>query len=130
VPSFPSTPWAEEFGRRLNASPAYARAAQAWEGDILLLVSPADGPGVGVHLDLHHGSCRAARYVADASTVKAEFVYRGPAAAWQRLLRREIDPIKSILDGTFKLQGNMLKAMRFTAAAKEMLETAATIPLD
>lgn len=129
---FPSAEWAETFQTALNANPAYAKAAQAWEGDILLLVSPDSvAPnGTGVHLDLYHGTLRAATFVADAAAVKSEFVFEGSRPNWGRVFRRELDPIKALLDGTFRIRGNLAKAMRFTQAARELVETAATIPAD
>ncbi len=118
------------YQRALNANAAYQEAAQAWVGDILLLVRPADAnaPAPGVHLVLAHGQCSAATYHADARAVASEFVYEGTPENWQRLLRHEVDPVKAILDGTFRIKGNLAKAMRFTRAAKELVETAALVP--
>jgi putative sterol carrier protein len=131
MPRFPSDAWASAFRERLNADAAYARAAAAWEGDVLFWVTPdATAPrGEGVHLDLAHGSCRAARWVDDAEATRAEFTYSGSREAWGRMLRREIDPVRAILDGTFRLRGNLLKAMRFTGAAKAMVEAATLVPV-
>lgn len=129
---FPSQEWAEIFQLQLNANSAYAEAAAAWEGDILLLVLP-DVPGgmaPGVLLDLSHGQCRTARFIPDAQTTESEFVYQGRRASWNRLLHHELDPVKAILDGTFQIKGNLAKAMRFTRAAKELVETAAGIPAE
>jgi hypothetical protein len=38
--------------------------------------------------------------------------------------------VKAILDGTFRVKGNLAKMMRFTRAAKELVETAAKIPVE
>ncbi len=129
---FPSAEWASAYREALNAEPEYADAARAWEGDILLLVRPDDTApnGEGIHLDHYHGSCRAATFVADPRAVPSEFVYEGSRADWGRMIRREIDPVKSILDGTFRIKGNMAKAMRFTRAAKVLVETAGKIPTE
>lgn len=129
---FPSAEWASAYREALNASEAYQDAARAWEGDILLLVRPADptAPAPGVHLALAHGTCSAATYHADAREVSSEFVYEGSPESWERLMRREVDPVKAILDGTFRIRGNLAKAMRFTRAAKELVETAAQVPVD
>jgi putative sterol carrier protein len=129
---FPSAEWAQAYREALNANSEYADAARAWEGDILLLVrAEAPAPhGEGIHLDLYHGTCRSATFVADASTVAAEFVYDGARPDWARLLQGELDPVKAILNGTFRIKGNMAKAMRFTRAAKALVETAAKIPTD
>jgi len=127
---FPSDEWAAEFRSALNKNPAYKEAARAWEGDILFLIRGADpnAPAPGVHLALAHGECSASTFHPDARTVSAEFVYEGTPENWQRLIRGELDPVKAILDGTFRIRGNLAKAMRFTRAAKELVETAARIP--
>lgn len=129
---FPSSEWARAFREAINANPAYREAAAAWTGDILFRVQPADASAAapGVHLALAHGECSASTYHADSRSVASEFVYEGTAENWARLLRHEVDPVKAILDGTFKIRGNLAKAMRFTRAAKELVETAARIPLD
>ncbi len=126
---FPSAEWAAAFQKALNENAAYAEAAKAWVGDILLLVRPADPTQAapGVLLDLANGQCRSATYQPDARSVAAEFVYEGTAENWQRLVRHEVDPVKAILDGTFKVRGNMAKLMRFTRAAKELVETASNV---
>ena len=124
---FPSAEWASAFRAALNSSEGYRQAAQAWEGDLLLRVLPTGGagPAPGVLLDLFHGECRGATFLEDSAHVESEFVYEGPRENWGRLLTGETDPVKSILDGTFKIRGNLAKAMRFTRAAKELVEVAA-----
>jgi putative sterol carrier protein len=128
--SFPSAEWASAFQKALNGNAAYADAARAWVGDILLRVLPANAsePAPGVLLDLANGSCRAATYYPDAREVASEFVYEGRPEDWQRLMRHELDPVKAILDGTFRAHGNLAKLMRFTRAAKELVETASNVP--
>jgi len=126
---FPSYEWAEAYREALNANAAYREAAAAWVGDILLLVKPSEesSPAPGVLLALAHGECSAATYLPDARTTSSEFVYEGTRENWERLLRKEIDPVKAILDGTFRIKGNLAKVMRFTRAAKELVETAANL---
>lgn len=130
MPRFPSPAWAEALQTALNANAAYVRAAAAWEGDFLFAILPDQlaPEGEGVHLDLFHGNCRSAQYVERPATVPSEFVVVGTREDWARLLDGRVEPIQAIMDGTFKLRGNMMKAMRFARAAKEMLDTAAGIP--
>ena len=128
--SFPSARWAAAFFAALNQNPAYQEAAKAWEGDIVFRVRPPepDQPSPGIHLKLAHGHCSEATYYPDIRNVTSEFVYEGTLENWARLLRREVDPVKAILNGTFKIRGNPAKLMRFTRAAKELVETAASVP--
>jgi len=129
---FPSQEWALAFRDAINGNAAYREAARAWEGDILFLVRSPDPSGAapGVHLALAHGECSEASFHADAREVASEFVYEGSPENWQRLLSGQLDPVKAILDGTFRIRGNLAKAMRFTRAAKELVETAAKVPTD
>ncbi len=127
---FPSVEWAAAYQKALNGNAAYREAAAAWVGDILLRVQPSDpnAPAPGVHLELAHGECSAAPYHGGARSVASEFVDEGTRANWRRLLAGALDPVKAILDGTFRIKGNLAKAMRFTRAAKELVETAARVP--
>jgi putative sterol carrier protein len=129
---FPSVEWAALFQKAINENEAYAQAAAAWEGDIVfeLLSDAQAAKGPGIYLDLAHGKCREARYLVDASTASPEFVFRATRENWQRLLRRELDPVKAFLGGTIKMSGNPAKIMRFVAAAKELIDTAAGVPRD
>jgi len=129
---FPSAEWASTFREQLNANTAYREAGAAWVGDILLLVKPSDAnlPAPGVLLELARGECSAATYHEDARSVSSEFVYEGSRENWQRLFRQELDPVKAIMDGTFRVRGNMAKLLRFTRAAKELVETASHIPAE
>ena len=126
---FPSQEWATAFMAAINANEAYRAAAQAWQGDILFLVKGADtnAAAPGVHLALAHGQCSEATYHADARSVSSEFIYEGSPENWQKLLKGDVDPVKAILDGTFRIRGNLAKAMRFTKAAKELVETASKV---
>ncbi|HXY12065.1 MAG TPA: SCP2 sterol-binding domain-containing protein [Thermoplasmata archaeon] len=127
---FPSEEWAAAFRDAINQNTAYRDAAKAWEGDIVFLVRMPDPntPSPGVHLALAHGECSSATYYPDARAVSSEFVYEGSPENWQKLLAAQIDPVNAILEGTFRIKGNLAKAMRFTRAAKELVETAAKIP--
>lgn len=129
---FPSQAWADLYREALAGNDEYREAARAWEGDILLKLDPdAEAPGgAGIHLDLAHGACRSARFLPDATGAASEFVFSASRAQWTRLLRREVDPVRAILDGTVRVQGNLAKLMRFTRAAKALVETAGQVPTE
>jgi len=129
---FPSQEWADEFREQLNRNDGYRDAAKAWEGDILFLVRPQESsaPAPGIHLALAHGECSKATFHPNARDVASEFVYEGTPENWRKLIDGGLDPVKAILDGTFRIRGNLAKAMRFTRAAKELVETAARVPTD
>jgi len=128
---FPSPEWADAFRQALNESPGFREAAQAWEADILFLVrtSRPEDAAPGIRLQLSHGACLGAEFHADARSIAAEFVFEGSPENWRKLLRRELDPVRPFIDGTFRVRGNLAKALRFTRAAKELVETASAIPV-
>jgi len=61
---------------------------------------------------------------------EAEFVYESPYSNWKKLIKGEIDPIKGLLTRKFKLKGNVMKVMRVTKAAKELVATASKVPTE
>lgn len=127
---FPSDEWVIEYSEKLNSNQNYADAGKTWEGDILFVVKPESEQGGEnyIYLDLYHGKCRAARYIHPGEEVpNAQFRYIGSYGNWQRLIKKEIDPIQGILTGKFKLEGSMMKIMRYTKAAKEMVNTASDV---
>ena len=129
---FPSEEWANAFRSALNVNRRYAEAAQQWEGDILLRVAPAspEAPAPGIHLVLAHGTCSAAAFLADSRSASSEFVFEATEENWRKLLRRELDPVSALLNRTIRVQGNLPKLMRFTRAAKELVDTAGEIPTE
>lgn len=129
---FPSQEWGDAFRAALNANPRYAEAAAQWEGDILLRVGGegADAPSPGIQLALSHGQCTGASYLPSSASVYSEYVFEATERNWGRLLRHEVAPIAAILDRTVRVQGNLPKLMRFTQAAKELVATAAEIPVE
>lgn len=132
MPPFPSDAWIEAYREALNANEAYAEAAADWEGDFLFVVNPGEAvpDGATFYVDLWHGKCREARLLGPDESVDAAYTYAGPYENWVKLIRGEIDPIKGLLTGKFRLKGSMMKVMRYTKAAKLLVETASQVPAE
>ena len=127
---FPSAEWAEEYSRKLNDNPNYQDAGKKWEGAITFVIEKDDTleQTMYLYLDLYHGQCRKHEFSNSLNDLPtAEFKYKGPYKNWMKLIKKEIDPIQGILTGKFKLEGSMMKIMRFTKAAKEMVSTASQV---
>ncbi|MEE9237528.1 MAG: SCP2 sterol-binding domain-containing protein [Thermoplasmata archaeon] len=132
MPRFPSQEWIEVFMQELNSNEEYAEAAKDWEGDFLFVTKP-DGnlkEEVTFYVDLWHGKCRSARMLTPEEEVKAAFTYEGSYGNWMKLINGEIDPIRGLLTGKFKLKGSMMKVMRHTKAAKLLVKTASRVPTE
>jgi putative sterol carrier protein len=134
VPAFPSEEWLEEYVSRINASDAYREAAATWEGDVCYVIEAEPNRGVPEEawawLDLWHGECRQARMVAPDEGERASFVIRAPYTRWKEVIRRELDPIKGMMQGKLKLRGDLPMILRYLKAANELVNLAASVPTD
>jgi putative sterol carrier protein len=129
---FPSQEWVDQFKEKINQNTEYEDAARSWEGAFIFLVLPDEGLAtpVAMYLDLFHGKCREAKMLGNPEEMPAEYTYSGLYSNWKKLINKEIDPMKGILTGKFKLKGNTMKVMKYTRAAKELINTAGTIPTE
>jgi putative sterol carrier protein len=120
---FPSAGWLQQFVEEINHSEAYAKAAQNWEGDVLLVVEGQNA----AYLDLWHGQCRQAEFVEDPGTKQAEFTITAALETWQKVLTNRLDPMQGMMAGQLKLKGNLVKLMQHMRAAQELMRCATRI---
>lgn len=130
MPVFPSQDWIEDFRHRVNANSDYAQAAHDWEDDFLFVVAPEGNlhEKATFYVDLWHGKCREARLLDPNEELKTAFTWTGPYGNWIRLIEGKIDPIGGLMTGKFRLKGSMMKIIRYTKAAKLLVETASQVP--
>lgn len=124
---FPSQEWVEKYIDKINENEAYAKAAKNWEGDFLFVMEP-DGnlqEEVTLYIDLWHGKARSGYLVTPENPApdKVAYTYSGKYTNWLKLLNKEIDPIKGLMQRKFKLKGNMAKVLRAVKAAQELVNT-------
>src|SRR5437764_1483535 len=130
---FPSEEWARAFKDVVNASPAYKAAAATWTSGPVALVVRAD-PAIGLPddtglwLDLEKGVCRDARVVGRAEADKAPFCITGEYARWKSVMRKELDPIKGMMQKKLELKGQMTTIVKYVNASKELVECATRVP--
>jgi len=127
---FPSEEWAREYMEKLNSNASYEDSAKNWEGAFIFAIQKdaSFDRDAYLYLDLYHGKCRDAKFsLSESDLPSAEYRYSGPFGNWRKLLNKEIDPIQGLLTGKFKLHGSMMKVMRYTKAAKELVNTTAMV---
>ncbi len=128
---FPSDEWIKELSRRLNASEAYEKSAKDWEGDFIFVIEPDDGQEEAyLFLGLYHGKSPDAEMLASGEEREAEFVLRAPFSAWRQVIEGKLDPIQGMMTRKLKVQGNMMKIMRYPKAAQEIVNCCALVPTD
>ena len=89
-------------------------------------------------IGLYHGECTGARLLEEGEKFKVlakgekpsggdmkevEYVYTSDYLSWVKILKKELDPIRALLSGQAKLQGDMAKVMRATRAASELVNS-------
>jgi putative sterol carrier protein len=135
VPRFPSKEWLDEYVEHINQSAEYREAAATWEGDISYVFEAEPDKGVPaevwVWLDLWHGECRDARYgLTPDEGGKARFIIRAPYTRWKEVIRKELDPVKGMIQGKLKLRGDLPTIVRYVKAANELVNLAAGVPTE
>jgi putative sterol carrier protein len=129
---FPSDEWVKALSEQLNASESYERSAKDWEGDFIFVIEPDDAyPETEyLYLGLHHGKSPDAAMIDSPDEREAEFVIRAPYSIWRQVIEGKLDPIQGMMTRKLKLQGNMMKIMRYPKAAKEIISCCALVPTD
>jgi putative sterol carrier protein len=130
---FPSPEWAQAFKQAIEASPAYKQAGADWTHGPVALVVRADpsigvAEDVGLWLDLDRGVCREAKIVGRDEAAKAPFCITGEYARWKSVIRKELDPIKAMMQKKLELKGQMTIIVKYVNASKELVECATRVP--
>jgi putative sterol carrier protein len=134
---FASPEWVSALQQVINANTAYRESAKNWEGDFWFVVEPDVGFGAGaevrqatqlIYLDLWHGQCRVARVANSEAEHAPEFRIAGQYKNWRKIVSQNLDPIRALMTGQLKLQGNLAKVMRNVRAAQLLVQCAASVP--
>jgi putative sterol carrier protein len=127
VLTFPSAEWIEEFKRQINSSEGYKKAGATWTAGVVALVISAK-PEIGINedfgiwLDLHQGVCREAKKVGFEEAQKAPFCIIGDYTRWKQVIKKELEPVKGMMQGKLKLKGDLPTIVRYIKASQELVE--------
>ena len=125
--TFPSVEWMEEYKKQINLSEGYKKAAATWTAGVVALVISAKAEiGInedfGMWLDLHQGVCREAKKVGLEEAQKAPFCITGDYARWKQVIKKELEPVKGMMQGKLKLKGDLPTIVRYVKASQELVE--------
>jgi putative sterol carrier protein len=128
---FPSKEWISAYKDAINGNPAYRTAAADWTYGVVALICKALPPALpldtGIWLDLEKGVCREAKLVRVEEAMKAPFCITGEYARWKQVLKKELDPIKGMMQGKLKLKGDLPTIVRAVKAAEELVNSGGNV---
>lgn len=145
---FPSEEWIAAYKEKINSNPNYKESGANWEHGTISLIMLLDDEevlkkaktdpllskqlkegetAVGVWLDLYHGVCREAKRVSLEEANTAKFVITSGYARWKSVLKKELDPVKGMMQGKLKLKGDLPTIVRFVKAAQDLVDSATMV---
>ena len=133
--TFPSAEWAAEFKQQVQQSAAYKQAAATWTFGPVALVTRADAGHRASRGRRHVARHRARQLQRRARrrrrrSGKAPFCITGEYARWKSVLRKELDPIKAMMQKKLELKGQMTTIVKYVNASKELVECATRVPTE
>jgi putative sterol carrier protein len=128
--NFPSNEWIQALSDQLNITESYQRSAKDWEGDFIFVVEPDDAYAGTDYLllELYHGKSPGAGLVDSDNLPVTEYLIKAPYSTWRKVIDGKLDPIQGMMTGQLKLQGDLMKVMRYPKAAQEIVSCCAKIP--
>jgi putative sterol carrier protein len=125
MPTFPTEEWFQDFVVLINASDEYRVAAADWEGDIAFRIVAEPDRGVPHdvwgYLDLWHGTCRRGGVITAEEGARARYTITAAYTRWKDVLLGDLDPIKGMMQGKLKVQGDLPTIVRQVRAANELV---------
>ncbi|MHA1907169.1 MAG: SCP2 sterol-binding domain-containing protein [Candidatus Thorarchaeota archaeon] len=139
-----SQEWLDLYEIALNKNEEYAKAASWWTGDFVFIIRASGNldHDIFAFIGLRHGKCTSVKAISgegdyevvgedesasSADKLGVEYTYEASYDSWVKILKGELDPIRGLLSGQAKIQGNMAKVLKATDAAKELVKTGGTI---
>ena len=131
---FPSAEWTNAYKDAINSNPAYKTAGKEWTHGVVAMVVKADpalgiAEDTGMWLDVNGGECRDCRLVTASEAQEAPFVIVADYAKWKAVIKKEVDPIKAMMQGKLKLtKGHMPTIVKYVNASRELVESTSRVP--
>ena len=128
-----SQEFADAFKEELNRSAVYRQAGKGWKWTVALVAEAEPDKNFpearAMWLDLFDGEARDVKEVTAAEGAKADFVITAPYSQWKKVMKKELDPTRGMLQGKLKLKGDLPTIVRYTKASTEMTECTTRIDL-
>ncbi|MGH7282841.1 MAG: SCP2 sterol-binding domain-containing protein, partial [Polyangiaceae bacterium] len=130
---FPSQAWADAYKEAINTNDAYKVAGKDWtHGAVAMVVTQDAALGIAedtaLWLDVDKGECKSCKMMPAKDAQDAPFVIVAPYARWKEVIKRELDPIKGMMQGKLKLtKGHMPTIVKYVNSSRELVNTTARV---
>jgi len=131
---FPSAEWTQAYKDAINSNEAYKVAGKDWTHGVVAMVVKADPSlgipeDIGMWLDVHGGECRECRLISRAEAENAAFVIVAEYSRWKQVIKKEVDPIKAMMQGKLKLtKGHMPTIVKYVNSSRQLVESTTRVP--
>lgn len=131
---FPTEEWFKLFIELINGSDEYMSASSDWEGDITLHVEAEPDKGIDQdvfgYLDLWHGKCRGGGVVSPDEAASSRYVIRAPYTRWKEVVIGNLDPVRGMMQGKLRLEGDLPEIIRHVDAANVLVKLTGQVPTE
>ena len=130
---FPSDDWAAAYMKAINDNPKYKEAGKDWTHGAVAMVVKADASlgipnDMGLWLDIDRGVCKSCKLMPGSEVQDAPFVIVADYARWKSVIKKELDPIKGMMQNKLKLtKGHMPTIVKYVQSSRELVETTAHV---
>ena len=130
---FPSVEWAAAYKQAINDNPKYKEAGKDWTHGAVAMVVKADAAlgiaeDTALWLDIDRGVCADCRLMSAAEAQAAPFVIVADYARWKSVIKKELDPIKGMMQNKLKLtKGHMPTIVKYVNSSRELVETTSMV---
>ncbi|MEO8796975.1 MAG: SCP2 sterol-binding domain-containing protein [Polyangiaceae bacterium] len=130
---FPSQDWANAYKDAINTNPAYQTAGKEWtHGAVAMVVTADEKLGIAedtaLWLDIDQGVCKSCSMMPAKDAQNAPFIIVAPYARWKEVIKKELDPIKGMMQGKLKLtKGHMPTIIRYVSSSRELVNTTSNV---
>ena len=130
---FPSADWAAAYKDAINANAAYKLVGKDWTHGAVAMVVKADAAlgipeDTALWLDIDRGECRECKLCPATEAQSAPFVIVADYARWKLVIKKELDPIKGMMQVKLKLtKGHMPTIVKYVNSSRELVETTSRV---
>src|SRR5438270_900313 len=91
-------------------------------------VAAHDEHALGLLLDIDRGVCRECKLLPATEVQDAPFVIVADHARWKMVIKKELDPIKGMMQNKLKLtKGHMPTIVKYVNSSRELVETTSLV---